>query len=34
MLATGHVPPAPLDPDQVTRSLLPFGYSRMLPRAA
>jgi Rieske 2Fe-2S family protein len=34
MLATGHVPPAPLDPDQVARSLLPFGSSRMLPRAA
>jgi glycine betaine catabolism A len=31
---TGIVPPAPLDPDQVTRSLAPFGSSRMLPRAA
>jgi Rieske 2Fe-2S family protein len=27
-------PPAPLDPDQVARSLAPFGESRMLPRAA
>ena len=31
---TGIVPPAPIDPDQVARSLAPFGSSRMLPRAA
>lgn len=34
MLATGIVPPAPLDPDEVARALAPFGSSRMLPRAA
>ena len=34
MLTTGPVPPAPLDPDGVARSLAPFGSSRMLPRAA
>ncbi len=29
-----HVPPAPLDPAAVARSLAPFGESRMLPRDA
>jgi glycine betaine catabolism A len=28
------IPPAPLDPDQLARSLAPFGDSRMLPRDA
>jgi Rieske 2Fe-2S family protein len=27
-------PPAPLDPDDLARTLLPFGRARMLPRAA
>ena len=34
MLVTGHVPPAPVDADQVRRSLAPFGSSRMLPRGS
>jgi Rieske 2Fe-2S family protein len=34
MLVTGSVPPAPLESDEVARSLAPFGSSRMLPRAA
>ena len=34
MLATGTVPPAPLDPGEVARALAPHGQSRMLPVAA
>jgi Rieske 2Fe-2S family protein len=34
MLVTGPVPPAPLAPQEVGRTLAPFGFSRMLPRDA
>src|SRR5512142_1775869 len=34
MLATGTVPPAPLDPGEVARALAPLGEARCLPRGA
>ncbi|MFC5176779.1 aromatic ring-hydroxylating oxygenase subunit alpha [Nocardioides taihuensis] len=34
MLATGTIPPAPLDPAQVALALAPLGQSRCLPRSA
>jgi glycine betaine catabolism A len=33
-VAAAAFPPAPVDPGGLARALLPFGESRMLPRAA